>query len=564
MQNSGNLAELPLEGILETVQRDRATGTLHLTADTGQATLFFLFGHLFHAIDGEREGEPVVYEALSWHDGEFTFDSKAKLPAEETIKVSTSELLANRQNGGSPAAATAPAAEEKADADETVVLPPPSPAAVIEEPEAEPEPEPEPEPSPNPSPNPEPEPEPEPEPAPEPEPEPVAEAAHPMRRATDRRPDTRAPETMQLYPVPLGKLIYESLTAGFVDFPKLLRSLGKDQHCGYVRLSGEGFSSVLLFSDGQVVEAIYDGEGDVATSKGAFSAFGDHIDEGEGVLDVISLSPEMVTGIYQLLTGPSLFEGLLARFVKAEALIEYLGEIGHSGALIARNESRAGIVIFRDGQVLGAYTDASRETELDPVKVLAVCKEPATSIEVRGGDIPDVLPVMNPTDSPQSSAGAAPSGPATGPPQAATAIPAIQPAANGAPAAASGDTVDWPTLINEMAGRADAVLGTRSKKVKELLYATNHSRDDVDATIDRISELSIMFVDPSKLTALADDMRQIAAGGRRAQAPLNTGGLTSSGDEPDFQPRAHPGAPPVAAAPGRWRAVGVPAVGAGD
>ncbi|MFY9615350.1 MAG: DUF4388 domain-containing protein, partial [Candidatus Dormiibacterota bacterium] len=133
MQNSGNLAELPLEGILETVQRDRATGTLHLTADQGQATLFFLFGHLFHAIDGEREGEPVVYEALNWREGEFTFDSKAKLPAEETIKVSTSELLANRQhqNGGSPAGAIAPVADPEA----TVVQPPA--AAEAEEEEAE-------------------------------------------------------------------------------------------------------------------------------------------------------------------------------------------------------------------------------------------------------------------------------------------------------------------------------------------------------------------------------------------------------------------------------------------
>ncbi|MFY9614124.1 MAG: hypothetical protein WAT58_01880, partial [Candidatus Dormiibacterota bacterium] len=335
---------------------------------------------------------------------------------------------------------------------------------------------------------------------------------HPMRRATDVRPETRAPETMQLYPVPLGQLIYESLSAGFVDFPKLLRSLGKDGHNGYVRLNGDGFSSVLLFSEGNVVEAIYDAEGEVATSERAFRAFGDHIDEGDGVLDVISLTPEMVTGIYQLLTGTSLFEGLLARFVKAEALIEYLGEVGHSGAMIARNDVRSGIVIFRDGQILGCYTDAFRETELDPVKVLAVCKEPTTSIEVRGGDVPSILPTMDPQGRPLPAEAGVPvaPAPATGPPNAPAVVqqPTFEPTAVNGVAA---EDVDWPSLINEMAGRADAVLGTRSKKVKELLYATNHSREDVESTIDRISELSIMFVDPSKLTALADDMRRIAA-----------------------------------------------------
>src|SRR4030088_321151 len=97
VQNSGTLVELPLGGILETVQKDRATGTLSLHSGEKEATLYFLFGHLFHAVAGEQQGEPVVYEALDWHEGDFTFDSKAKLPAEESIKVSTAELLAGRE-----------------------------------------------------------------------------------------------------------------------------------------------------------------------------------------------------------------------------------------------------------------------------------------------------------------------------------------------------------------------------------------------------------------------------------------------------------------------------------
>jgi len=87
---------------MDSVQKDRATGTLHLRSSDGEATLYFLFGHLFHATDASAEqGEPVVHRALGWSTGDFTFDAKAKLPAEETIKVSTTELLANRPSGGS-------------------------------------------------------------------------------------------------------------------------------------------------------------------------------------------------------------------------------------------------------------------------------------------------------------------------------------------------------------------------------------------------------------------------------------------------------------------------------
>jgi len=107
VQNTGNLAELPLEGILETVQRDRATGTLHLTTDQGQATLFFLFGHLFHAVSPEGDGEDVVIRAPAWRAGNFHFDPRAKLPAEETIKSSPAELIAAAEGDGEPATVAA-------------------------------------------------------------------------------------------------------------------------------------------------------------------------------------------------------------------------------------------------------------------------------------------------------------------------------------------------------------------------------------------------------------------------------------------------------------------------
>ncbi|MGI8610327.1 MAG: DUF4388 domain-containing protein [Candidatus Dormibacteria bacterium] len=529
MQSSGTLTELSLDGILDTVQKDRATGTLHLRSSDGEATLYFLFGHLFHAVDaGDQQGEPVVHKALDWSAGDFTFDAKAKLPAEETITVPTSKLLANHAAAGDdsepvtepetePETATEPGSNgAHASAGES------EPATSTLAPE--------------------------PEPAPAEEPlvddEPVIAAAEEdqrQRRGTDRRPGTRAPETMALYPVPMGKSLHLGLTAGFVDFPKLLRSLAKDAHSGYVRLGGEGFTGVLLFSSGAVVEAIFDGEGQVSTGASAFASFGDRIDAGEGGLDVIELSPEMVTGIYQLLTAPSTYDRLLARFIKADALLEYLAEEKTSGAVIVRNKDAVGIVLFREGQVLGAYTEAAREVSETTDVVVAICEDPATEIEVRGGAVPATLPVMEPgqgasreVPSGSSSTGdaasltperepvqKAPAGRAEQEPEAPTAEDAAETAEDSAvatadaePDEAEGEPTterDWGTAVSEMASRADAVLGTRSKKVKELLYAGNHTQDDIDSTITRISELSIMFVDPSKLSSLADEFRQIAA-----------------------------------------------------
>jgi hypothetical protein len=540
LQSSGTLAELSLEGILDTVAKDRATGTLHIRSGDGEATLYFLFGHLFHAVDAADQGEPVVHRVLDWSNGDFTFDAKAKLPAEETIKVSTTELLANRPSGGASSNGSQPAAETAAEPEATA--PEAEAPAAEAEADAPAEAEPDAETSAE----------------AEPAPEPVVEASTPeaaaasddessdakKRRRTDVLPETRPPETMILYPVPLGKTIHEGLTAGFVDFPKLLRSLAKDKHSGYVRLSGDEFTGVLLFSAGAVVEAIYDGKGQVSTGSAAFHQFGERIDDGDGGLDVIQLSPEMVTGIYQLLTANSLYDKLLARFIKADALLEYLGEQGTSGAVIVRHGSNTGIVLFREGKILGSYTDSSREVDEDARKVVALCEEPAAEIEVRGGPVPATLPVMEPdsqggirevpsgsapaevpAEAPESAeqAEAAEAAPAaeTAPAEAEAESPAVDSAAETAAPAGDGEAaggeedaktekVDWAGAINEMAGRSDTVLGTRSKKVKELLYGANHNRQSIDGAIEKVSELSIMFVDPSKLSSLAAEFRQIA------------------------------------------------------
>ena len=505
MQSSGTLAELSLEGILDAVQKDRVTGTLHIRSGDGEATLYFLFGHLFHATDATAEqGEPVVHRALGWSTGDFTFDAKAKLPAEETIKVSTAELLANRTDAGSSNGAQAPTDDDAGEAEAEEQVAEEGPAA--DSAGGEPAPV-----------------------AAAADPEPTAAPAEddnaPKRRRTDQRPGTRAPETMVLYPVPMGSPLHEGLTAGFVDFPKLLRSLAKDEHSGYVRLSGEGFLGVLLFSSGAVVEAIFDAGGKVSTGSAAFAMFGERIDNGEGGLDVIQLSPEMVTGIYQLLTAPSIYENLMARFIKADALLEYLAEQGTSGAVIVRGTDGAtGIVLYREGQLLGAYTNDSRESTSDARKVVALCEEPTAEIEVRGGKVPDTLPVMEAaadgkrTEVPSRSRGGARAAAAEpveaveeeeAAPELESAEAEVEEPTGEAPAA-SGDG-NWAEAINEMAGRADAILGTRSKKVKELLFASDSNRADVDATIEKVAELSIMFVDPSKLSSLADEFRQIAA-----------------------------------------------------
>ena len=100
MQTQGLLQESSLASLLQTMQTERATGALALESENETASLFFLFGHLFHAAGPAGQGEDVVLDALTWHDGSFRFDPRAKLPPEETIKASPAELIAEAERRG--------------------------------------------------------------------------------------------------------------------------------------------------------------------------------------------------------------------------------------------------------------------------------------------------------------------------------------------------------------------------------------------------------------------------------------------------------------------------------
>ncbi|MEA2667502.1 MAG: hypothetical protein QOJ33_436, partial [Chloroflexota bacterium] len=194
------------------------------------------------------------------------------------------------------------------------------------------------------------------------------------------------------------------------------------------------------------------------------------------------------------------------------------------GSLLVRAPDEMGIVLLRGGNLLGAFTRGQPQLVQDPELVTRLCADPKTRIEVKAvADLEEPESV-----SLEEMLAMAPNVPATvyrPAPTAASSAPAPQPVASRAAASApapayqpvdepsaggAGDAdIDWQSLMNELNAMADNALQNRSKKVKEMLGSTEHNLDSLDRTIDRISQTSIMFVDPARLTNLANDMRQL-------------------------------------------------------
>jgi hypothetical protein len=499
LQSHGTLAETPLRSLLEAAQGERSTGTLTLRNGNGESTaLYFLFGHLFHAHGDGLAGDDAVVSALTWSKGEFDFDAKAKLPADETVKAGIPELVEAAESApkhGAPEPSKVDKAEARGERQD------------------------------------------------HPEPERKVEAPQP-RRGVKHRPQPK--HGREPIPVPAGQVIYDSLKTSFVDFPRLITTLEKEGYTGYVRLLTEDATGLILFREGSALECIYDGAaepGGLMLGKTALHQFNEDVTMGHGVLDVVGLSPELIDGLYELTVSKPMYTELYAAWVDMKALLKFLSDRKLSGSVMIRSTGGTGVIILADGELAGAYTSESRDISDKPDRALALCDDPSAMIEVKSADATkhpplDVDEVVASQRGPRSSgqqavaATAPPSTvvePITSPmpvitpespptavyptytPQPTThptppSMPAMQVAPN-TPPPSSGPQRDWSPIVSELQAMAEDALGNRARKVKDILGAADPSEAGIEGAIDQIPSISLLFVDSSRLEQLAHEMR---------------------------------------------------------
>ncbi|HUY56993.1 MAG TPA: DUF4388 domain-containing protein [Candidatus Micrarchaeaceae archaeon] len=448
MQNQGSLGPTTVAELLQTMQQERATGTLSLTSNGSQCSLHFLFGHLFHAVGGEADGEPAVLDVLGWGEGEYSFNPRAKLPPEETINSSTEDLLALWRNGRevrpaisaaevtvTVAAAATPASNgdssqdaEGSDEDwldtvasgeigepadiPTFQTPAPPTAAIVERAFA----------APRASAG---------APSPVPTPRPAAAsnwpsssqaaAKFPTSKETTRpasstravaapsgadrgeaptgKPAAGAARTQLtlLIPIPSGASLHSGLKASFLNFPMLLQTLSQDGFSGYVSITGEKDArnvGHILFREGAIVQAQQRSSGSYRRHKVALQEIIRGVGAGEGLIDAIELSPELVESVGGLVVGNTLFLQLPSRIVDFDALVEFVEEQPLTGGiLVTSGQEQVSVVLLTEGRSKGSYSSVNQDLTEGPGVAAAACGDREARIDVVAAP-PGPLPVI--------------------------------------------------------------------------------------------------------------------------------------------------------------------------
>jgi hypothetical protein len=452
-----------------------------------------LFGHLFHAQSDGKAGDEAVLNALHWSKGDFEFDAKAKLPADESVKAGISELVQTAESAPQTPSAVEPMPEAPQETHAE------RPEQRVERKEHI-------------------------------EPERKVEAPQP-RRGVKHRPSPK--HGREPIPVPAGQIIYDSLKTSFVDFPRLITTLEKEGYTGYVRLLTDEASGLILFREGLALECMYDGAADAGSlvlGKQALQMFNDDVTSGHGVLDVVGLSPELIDGLYELTVSRPMYTELYAAWVDMKALLKFLSDRKLSGSVMIRAQAGTGVIILAEGELAGAYTSESRDISDKPDRALALCDDPAAMIEVKSADATkhpplDVDEIVGGQRGPRGPVAVAPpvivpepersTLPAMAAEPPTTQIPTYQPSpatlqvAPTTPPRSSGGgpQLDWAAIVAELQAMAEDALGNRARKVKDILGAADPSLPGIEGAIDQIPSISLLFVDSSRLEQLAQEMR---------------------------------------------------------
>lgn len=167
-------------------------------------------------------------------------------------------------------------------------------------------------------------------------------------------------------PLPMGVSALGQLTSSFVDGPRLLSHLAERRHTGALIEAGSERVQVAVLHQGAIVALVAVDE----TGTRRLDALSMPTPASQDIHDITvsTYRPEIAVALAQMINLPERFSRLPANFVDFTGLLEHLGRERASGAVRVTGAGDVGVVLLRNGVVLGAYS--GRLPDLDDPDVL--------------------------------------------------------------------------------------------------------------------------------------------------------------------------------------------------
>ncbi len=183
--------------------------------------------------------------------------------------------------------------------------------------------------------------------------------------------------------MPVGEILHAQLKTAYVDFSSLLGDLAKTNFSGYVSLEAGDRQGVVLFQNGNAVDALCAQSSQRDLSQVAMAELNVLAREKLGSLNVVRTSPELAASCVALFHGEALHDHLDAQAVRLDGLLKSLEENRLTGCIaVQANGAGAGYYFLYEGANLGAYYREHEALARDDARVENLVGEGGAMISV--------------------------------------------------------------------------------------------------------------------------------------------------------------------------------------
>lgn len=196
--------------------------------------------------------------------------------------------------------------------------------------------------------------------------------------------------------LPRGKSIKQLSDTARVKMVNFLQELVKKKFSGYLAFDCGTAESVLCYTQGRPVAALWQQDGNVCRAHDAVQQLFRTLQQTSCQLQIFRLSPELVAELPAVCHGEPVVSAQLVDVLDIERLLERLGRDSFTGSLRLRAPEQSSLIFYREGHATGFFEDGSEmllfrlnvqdSPALDADCLLDVIRAPAENVE---------LPILN-------------------------------------------------------------------------------------------------------------------------------------------------------------------------
>lgn len=168
--------------------------------------------------------------------------------------------------------------------------------------------------------------------------------------------------------IPRDRPVYTNLSTSFIAFEELIRDLATRRLTGALRLSAPGYSGLILFAEGEALNALAEQGGPPSSGLAAANQVAARAQAKDGSISVYALSGELVQLLARAVEGELLYGGLSTSFTSLEKLFANLQGASHTGYLEITFADGSGVamIFLESGTVVDAVLVAGGQSAAGP------------------------------------------------------------------------------------------------------------------------------------------------------------------------------------------------------